>query len=75
MSELITVPTVVFEQGDPFDGGPDIERPIHIRYYHGSICLEQGGNEIIILPEHLNKLFNTIKKHLPAANQALNKKQ
>ena len=73
MSELITVPTVNFEQGDVFDGYGNCERPIQIQYHHGNICLEQCGNEIVIHEDYLNKLFSTIKKHLPEAIKYLSK--
>lgn len=73
MSELITVPNFTFEQGDIFEQDIDSERPISVQYYANGITLEQGGNEIIISPVYLDKLFREIKKHKPAADELLKK--
>lgn len=64
-TQLITVPTFQFIQGDFFGSDNNIERPIQVSYYDNCIQLEQGGNEIIILPDMLNDLFKEIKRHLP----------
>lgn len=74
MAKLITVPSVVFEQGDITNQETPSESPIQIQYYNGSICLEQCGNEIIILPDYLDKLFREIKKHQKYADYHLKKK-
>lgn len=68
MADLITVPCFNFEQGDPY-GEERSERPIQVKYYNGSMCLEQAGNEIIILPEYFEKLVKEIRKHMPEANR------
>jgi hypothetical protein len=76
MPELITVPSFIYEQGDLFGGDTNIERPIRVEYYNGSICLDQGENgSIVILPEHVEKLFKEIKKHRKDAEWALNGKR
>lgn len=74
MSELITVPTFVFNQGDL--GDMKFELPIHVDYYNGTIVLRQDGDydaqeTINISPEYLDKLFKEIKKHLPEAKLVL----
>jgi hypothetical protein len=79
MAKLITVPTFIFQQGDMWDQEGDSEKPIHVDYYNGSICLRQDGEyekqeEIIISPKYLNALFKEIKKHLPEAEAMLNSK-
>lgn len=77
MADLMTVPTFVFNQGDVFDEN-GAERPIHVDYYNGSICLRQYDGdvkeEIIISEDYLHSLFKEIKKHLPDAQHFLNKK-
>lgn len=67
-TELITVPTFEFKQGDIFSGTDNAEKPINVDFYNGSICLRQdGGYEkqetINILPEYVDALFRAIKKH------------
>lgn len=70
MAELITVPCFNFEQGDPY-GEERSERQIQVKYYNGSVSLEQAGNEILILPEYFDKLVKEIKRHWPEANRKL----
>lgn len=79
MSELITVPTFTFNQGSLFNGDTDVERPIHVDYYNGTITLRQEGEftqeeTINIHPKFLDALFKEIKKHLPNANKMLDLK-
>jgi hypothetical protein len=74
MPDLITVPTITFNQGDIFAEDPQSERPIQIDFYDGTICLRQiyeGDNEqeIILSRYHVEKLFKEIKKHLPAVDE------
>lgn len=76
MAELITVPTFTFNQGDIFNSDPQVERPIHVDFYSGSICLRQDGEyetqeQILISPAYLDKLFKAIKKHQKEANDFL----
>lgn len=79
MPDLITVPTFTYYQGDIFNGDdPECERPIHVDYYNGSICLRQDDgynneNSISISPKYMDKLFKEIKKHLPDALVILNR--
>lgn len=73
-TELITVPTFVFPQGKL--GDTNYERPIHVDYYNGSICLRQDGEftqqeQIILLPEHIEALFREIKRHRKDAEHIL----
>lgn len=73
-TELITVPTFVFPQGKL--GDEDYERPIHVDYYNGSICLRQDGEldqqEIIhLLPDQVDALFREIKRHKKNAEAML----
>lgn len=77
MSELITVPTFIFNQGTLLEV-QGAERPIHVDFYNGTIVLRQDGQydqqeEIKISPEYLEKLFRKIKKHLPEAEKMLNR--
>lgn len=71
MSQLITVPTFYFEQGEIFeeDGA---EFPLLVSYYsNGVIQLSQRGNEVIIGKKHFESLVKQIRKHLPEAEKAL----
>jgi hypothetical protein len=66
-TNLITVPTFTFYQGEVFDF-EGAERPISVDYYNDTICLRQDGDYnqqevIIIKPEYLDKLFKAIKKY------------
>lgn len=77
MAELITVPTFTYNQGSVYKGDENTERPITVNYYNGSIELQQEGEydqpeSIIIQPDHIDKLFKEIKKHLPEATLKLN---
>lgn len=78
MTELITVPTFTFNQGDIFNQEIPSERPIQVLYYDGTIALRQessefeSDNEILIEPTFLDALFKAIKKHQKEANQKLN---
>jgi hypothetical protein len=65
-TELITVPTFVFHQGDL--GDDTFEMPIHVDFYNGTIVLRQKGDydqmeEIKLSPENLDVLFKEIKRH------------
>lgn len=71
MPDLITVPSFVFQQGDPFDQDPLSEQFIHVQYYDGTIVLEQEGNEVKISPDYFEALFKEIRKHKPEAEKAL----
>jgi len=73
MSELTTVPTFIFEQGDVFSGEVDTERFIQVKYWNqgDSVELNQAGNEIMIRACDLKKLFREIQKHLPEATKRL----
>lgn len=77
MAELITVPTFVFNQGDVFSEN-GAERPVHIDYYNGSVCIRQYDgdekNEIVLSPEFVKPLFKEIIKHLPEAEHCLKSK-
>lgn len=76
MSELITVPSFVYYQGEL---GDDIyERPLVVKFYCGGvieITQEDGKykNDIQISVNHVEKLFREIKKHLSEATTILNK--
>jgi hypothetical protein len=73
-TDLITVPTFVFHQGDL--GDETFEMPIHVDFYNGTIVLRQKGDydtleEIKIAPENLDALFKEIKRHKPSAEQIM----
>ena len=71
MSNLVTLPTFIFRQGELHEGG---ELPIQVIYYRdGVIELNQEGQEIIIQYDYLRKLFNEIKKHYPEAMRKIEK--
>jgi hypothetical protein len=70
---LSTVPSFTFYQTEQEEGINE-ELPINIRYYHGTIELEQGNESIIISSENVNALFKAIKKNLPEAEAMLNRK-
>lgn len=72
--ELKTVPTFTMYQGDPWDEQMGSEYPIEVGYYHGSICLSQNGNEVLISNEYLKDLFREIGRHFEQAQTALNTK-
>ena len=65
--ELITVPTFTFDQGDVFDLDSGSERPVSVRYYDGSIEMEQNGESIIISPKYAKALFKEVVKHMDEA--------
>lgn len=78
MTELITVPTFTFKQGDLFKGDNEVERPIVVEYYNGSITISQDGDydqaeSITIHPKFLKGLFKEIIKHQPEAEHFLKK--
>jgi hypothetical protein len=73
MAELTTVPMFVFYQGDPWAEETPSEYPIEVKYYNGTISLEQDGNTININTDFFEKLFKEIRKHKPAAEAELNK--
>jgi len=74
MSNLITVPTFNFSQGDVFDGN---EMPVTVCYYKGSenrvmIELMQEDRCIIFTSlTELKALVKQIEKHLPEATKKL----
>ena len=70
-SELINVPSFIFTQDDS-EG--NTEKPIWVQYYNNCITLEQGGEEILLLPEAVNAFFKAVKKNLPEAEQWLKKR-
>ncbi len=73
MAELTTVPMFVFYQGNPWEQEFPSEYPIEVKFYNGTISLEQEGNSIKIQPEYFERLFKEIRKHRPAAEHELNK--
>ena len=73
MAELTTVPMFVFYQGDPWELELPSEFPIEVKYYNGTISLEQNGNAVNIQPEYFERLFKEIRKHRAEANHELNK--
>lgn len=69
-TELITVPTFTFFQGDHGASEPSIQ----VSYYAGDIIeLQQDDDVIHIEISQLNNLFKEIKKHIPEAIAALNR--
>ena len=66
MAELITVPTFNFTQGEV--GDLNWEQPISVRYYNGSIELEQCENSILIPDEHFEAFVKEIRKHKKQAD-------
>lgn len=75
-TELITVPTFVFSQGEL--GDDTYETPIHVDFYNGSIVLRQDGNyaaqeKITIHPDFVEALFREIKRHKKDAEHLLNR--
>ena len=79
MADLTTVPTFTFRQGSLFDGDIDVERPITVKFYNGSISIEQEGefdkDEIVLFhPKFLKAFCKEILKHLPEAEHWLNRK-
>ena len=70
-TELITVPTFTFNQGEL--GGIDWDYPIQVSYYNNGVELIQEGNSVVVDYAHLNNLFKEIKKHLKEAKQILDK--
>ena len=68
VTNLSTLPHITVYQDDMEDSQ---ERPINVTWYNGSIELEQGGQTILIEPNHLNKLFNAIKRNNEAAMNKL----
>jgi hypothetical protein len=70
MSHLTTVPSFVFWQSTE----EDIEEPVQVSYYNGTIELKQGDNDINIHPALAKALFKEILKHQPEAEKWLNKR-
>lgn len=71
MTELITVPTFTFIQGDVFDGR---ENPIQVLYWNGGELIElrqEGTNGILINTDCIKKLAKLIMHHLPEATNKL----
>jgi hypothetical protein len=74
MTNLITVPTFTYSQGDTYDGA---EYPVTVCYYNNgddaSIELTQGDNNINFTNlQQLKSLIKQIEKHLPEATKKLN---
>jgi len=75
-TELITVPTFTFNQGNVWNSETEVERPISIDFYNGTIVLRQDGEfdaqeQINIHPAYFEKLVKAIRKNLPEANKML----
>ncbi len=73
MTNLITVPTFNFSQGDIFDGA---ENPVQVCYYNNGddvlIELSQEEHHINFTNIHqLKKLVKLIEKNLPEAKNKL----
>lgn len=74
MTELHTVPLFIYNQLDK--DGMYQEEPIKVLYYNGTISLEHIEEDRVgvnIHPDHLDKLFKEIKRHLPEAKRRLEK--
>ena len=75
-TDLISVPTFTFYQGDVFNSDIDLERPISIDFYNGSIVLRQEGEfdipeTINIHPAYFERLVKAIRKFKPEAEKLL----
>ena len=75
-TDLITVPTFTFNQGDIWNSEMEIERPISVDFYNGTIVLRQDGEfeiqeSIKIHPKYFEALVKAIRKHLPQAEAML----
>jgi hypothetical protein len=70
ITELCTVPSFTFYQ----DNEGESEQPINVRYWNGSVELEQGNNSVLINPDNLKALFKAIDKNLPEAKRILDKR-
>lgn len=74
MTELVTVPSFNFEQGDVYDGA---ESYTQVAYYNSSsdsplIELTQDGNRINFTDvKSLRKLVKEVEKHLSTASMKL----
>lgn len=69
MTQLITVPTFTFSQGEVYDGH---SYPIQVCYYNGVagkvIELRQGDNAVEFFDvAQLGELLKEVKRHLPDA--------
>lgn len=74
-TELTTVPTFNFPQGDPFMQEVSSEHPITVRYFNDEVIeLEQEGRTVVISARFLNGLFREIKRHLPEATKHLGRR-
>jgi hypothetical protein len=74
-TNLISVPTFTFNQGDLFID-TETERPISIDFYNGCITLRQDGEydqqeQILIHPKFFEALFKAIRKNLPITTELL----
>ena len=67
MAYLITVPTFTFNQ----IGDENLEQPIQVSFYNGTIELSQNDDSINILPEKVKELFKEILKHQKEAESIL----
>lgn len=77
-TQLISVPTFTFNQGDQFID-TEFERPISVDFYNGSITLRQDGDydvqeQILIHPKFFDALVKEIKKHKVEADKLLEMK-
>ncbi len=76
MTNLITVPTFTFNQGDIFEGA---EPPVQVCFYNGTddkalIEISQEGRYVNFTSiDELKQLVKLIQKHLPEAEHKLNK--
>jgi hypothetical protein len=59
-TDLDTVPSFTYEQEN---GDGMVERPVTVKYYHGSIALAQGGVDILISWDLTKELFREIERH------------
>lgn len=72
-TELTTVPTFIYEQGE--FGDDNFEFPIIVKYWNKGevIELNQQGNGVLIRAEDIMRLAKEIKRHLPEAIKQLSK--
>lgn len=71
-TELNNVPSLVYyqsEKGDSFD----VEQPIVVEFYRGTVSLIQGDNIIMIDDDYLKDLCKTIISSRETANKYLAK--
>ncbi|MFZ1704429.1 MAG: hypothetical protein WAT79_08775 [Saprospiraceae bacterium] len=66
-TELVFSPSFMYEQDN--EESCIEERSIHVVFYNGSVDLVQGGQSVLILNDHVKKLFEEILHHLPAGKK------